>query len=271
VRGTRGRDALRLAPACLTLAVLFVGGLVGIVRTSLVPLGGEANLDAWTALLQDPAFADSARFTAQVTVLATVLAAITAVGMAMLLRSRGTVPRALLTLPVPVPHLLVATLAVVWLAPGGLAERLLGGLPVELVRDRAGIGVTLVYVYKEAPFLALLVLAACGRDLRAREEAAAVLGTGPWQRLCWVTWPAIRGPLVVGSIIVAAYVAGSFEVPLAVGPNYPPTLAAFAFEATQGDVITGQGRAAAALLLACAFSIALALAVVRFARDVEGA
>jgi putative spermidine/putrescine transport system permease protein len=127
-----------------------------------------------------------------------------------------------------------------------------------------------VYVVKEAPFLVLLLLAACGRDLRAREEAAAVLGSGPWQRLRWVTWPAIRGPLVIGSVIVAAYVAGSFEVPRALGPNYPPTLATFAFEATQGDAIAGQGEAAAALLVTSALSIALALAAVRFARDVEG-
>ncbi len=100
----------------------------------------------------------------------------------------------------------------------------------------------LVYVYKEAPFLALLVLAACGRGLRAREEAAAVLGATPWQRLRWVTWPAIRGPLMVGSIIVAAYVAGAFEVPLLVGPNAPPTLATFAYEATQGGRDRRPGR-----------------------------
>ena len=128
----------------------------------------------------------------------------------------------------------------------------------------------LVYVVKEAPFLALLLLAACGRDLRQREEAAAVFGSGPWQRLRWVTWPAVRGPLVIGSIIVAAYAAGSFEVPLAIGPNAPATLAAFAVEATQADAIAGQGAAAAALLLTSALSIVLALAAVGFARDVEG-
>jgi len=269
--GGRARDMALLAPACLLLTLLFGGALAGIARTSVVPLAGEANLDAWRALLSDPAFGAAVRFTLQVTVASTVLAAAAGLALAAVLRSRGTVPRALLALPVPVPHLLVATLAVLWLAPGGLAERLLGGLPLDLVRDRAGAGVVLVYVYKEAPFLALLVLAACGRELHAREEAAAVLGAGRWQRLRWVTWPAVRTPLVVGSIIVAAYAAGSFEVPLLVGPNSPPTLSTFAFEATKGDVIAGQGTAAAALLLVSAVCALLALAVVRFARDVEGA
>ena len=261
----RARDLLLLAPACLTVAVLFGGALVGIVRTSLQPLGSGASLAAWRSLLADPAFADAALFTLRITVLSTALA------VALALRDRGTVVRAVLALPVPVPHLLVATLAVLWLAPGGLADRMLGGVPVQLVRDPAGLGVVLVYVVKEAPFLVLLVLAACGPGLRAREEAAAVLGAGPWQRLRWVTWPAVRGPLVVGSIIVAAYVAGAFEVPLAIGPNDPPTLATFAFEATQRDVLAGQGRAAAALLVASMLAVLLALAAVRVARDVEGA
>ena len=268
--GGRARDMALLAPACLLLTLLFGGALAGIARTSLVPLAGEANLDAWRALLSDPAFAAAVRFTLQVTVASTALAAAAGLALAAVLRSRGTVPRALLALPVPVPHLLVATLAVLWLAPGGLAERLLGGLPLDLVRDRAGAGIVLVYVYKEAPFLALLVLAACGHGLQAREEAATVLGATPWQRLRWVTWPAIRGPLMVGSIIVAAYVAGAFEVPLLVGPNSPPTLATFAFEATKADVIAGQGTAAAALTLLTLFSIAFAALAVRFARDVEG-
>jgi putative spermidine/putrescine transport system permease protein len=270
VTARRARDLALLAPACLTILVLFGGALAGIVRTSLVPLGGDASLDAWRSLLRDPDFAAALLFTLRITLVSTGLAALLGILGAGLLRDRGSAVRALLALPVPLPHLLVATVAVLWLAPGGIAERALGGLPVDLVRDRAGLGVALVYVVKEAPFLILLVLAACGRDLRAREEAAAVLGSGPWQRMRWVTWPAIRGPLVIGSIIVAAYVAGSFEVPLAIGPNYPPTLATFAFDATQGDAIAGQGEAAAALLLASLVSIALAVAMTRLARDVEG-
>jgi putative spermidine/putrescine transport system permease protein len=270
VTARRTRDLALLAPACLTVTALFGGALAGIVRTSLTPLGGAAGLDAWRALVRDPAFVDAVLFTLRVTLISTALAAGVALAGAALLRDRGSALRALLALPVPVPHLLVAMLTVLWLGPGGIAERALGALPVDVVRDRAGLGITLVYVLKEAPFLVLLLLAACGRELRAREEAAAVLGSDPWQRLRWVTWPAVRAPLVIGSIIVAAYVAGSFEVPLAIGPNYPPTLATFAFEATHRDVIAGQGEAAAALLLASLFSVLLAAAAVRLARDVEG-
>jgi putative spermidine/putrescine transport system permease protein len=264
------RIAAPLLPALATVVVLFGGALVGAVRTSVVPLGGGVTLDAWRTLLEDPAFVDAAWFSLRITLFATAVSAVGAVAVAGLLRSRGTVVRGLAALPVPVPHLLIAVVAVVWLAPGGLAERALGALPFSLVRDDAGLGIVAVYAYKEIPFLVLLLLASMGGSLREREEAAAVLGASALQRLAWVTWPTIRGPLVVGSIVVAAFVLGAFEVPLAVGPNYPPTLATYAYEATQRDVLAGEGVAAAALLLTALAAIGLAAAAVRLARTAEG-
>lgn len=260
-----------LAPAVVAIVLLFGGALVGALRTSLIPLGGDASLDTWRELLADPVFHDATLFTLRITIFSTLISAAAALAIASLLRGRGTVLRALVALPVPVPHLLVAALAVLWLAPGGLADRALGGLPLDLVRDPYGIGIVLVYVYKETPFLVLLLLSAMGRGLAEREEAAAVLGASRWRRLCWVVWPTVRAPLVVGSIVVAAFVLGAFEVPLAVGPNDPPTLATYAFQATQNDLLSGEGTAAAALLSTAVVAIVLALVAVRFARTAEDA
>ncbi|MEP6953348.1 MAG: ABC transporter permease subunit [Solirubrobacteraceae bacterium] len=235
-----------------------------------MPLGSPETLQAWRALLADPEFADAVAFTLRTATLSTILAAIVALAVVLSARRAGTRVRALLALPIPVPHLLVASVAVLWLAPGGLAERILGGLPITLVHDRAGLGIVLVYVYKEAPFLILLLLAAMGQEHRERDEAAAALGVSPAQRVRWVTWPAIRGPLVVGSIVVFAYALGAFEVPLALGPSYPPTVAEYALRASRSDLVTGQSTSAAALLLTAAASMALAALAVRVARDPQG-
>lgn len=252
------------------VVVLFGGALAGALRTSLVPLGGGASLDAWRTIAHDPVFWDSVRFTAQIAALATAVSAGLALAVALAMRRRGALLRTLLALPVPVPHLLVGVVAVIWLAPGGLADRALGGLPLVLVGDRHGFGIVLVYIYKETPFLVLLLLASMGRDLAEREEAAAVLGATPGQRLRWVIWPAVRAPLVVGAIIVAAFTLGAFEVGLVVGPSSPTTLAEYALQATQGDLIAGEGVAAATLLVSALVSILLAAAAVRFARDARG-
>lgn len=273
-RRERVRAYAALSPAIAVILVLFGGALAGAAKTSIVPLSGDglghATLGTWRALLHDPAFWEAARFSLRVALLATLLSVGAAVAIALTVRGRGTTLRALVALPVPVPHLLVAVVAVLWLAPGGLADRLLGGLPFDLVRDRAGIGIVLVYVYKETPFLVLLLLAAMGRAMREREEATAVLGASPAQRLRWVIWPAVRGPLVVGGIVVAAFAMGAFDVPLAVGPNSPLTLAEYAQQATQNDLLAGEGLQAAALLVTAAVSIVLALAAVSFAKDAQG-
>ena len=258
-----------IGPASAALFLLFAGGLLGAVRQSLEPgLGSGLSGSAWRTLVRDPIFHDALWFSTRVALEATALSAVVAVAAAFALRRRGTLARSLFTLPIPVPHLLVAVVAVVWLAPGGLADRLFGELPLSFVHDRAGSGVVLVYIYKEAPFLTLLLLGAMGRSLAEREEVAAVQGADWLQRLRWVVWPTIRRPLAAGCLIVAAFAFGAFEVPLVVGPSYPPTIATYALQATQGDLIRGQSLAAAALLVAAAVSLALAVAVIRLGRRV---
>lgn len=260
---------IALAPALLVTVGLFGGALVGAAVLSLSPTGstrGARGLDAWRRVLTDPAFLDASWFSLRLAVVSTLLSAVLAVALAAVLRRRPVV-QALFTLPVLVPHLLVAVLAVVWLGPGGLADRVLGGLPIQLVRDGAGWGVLLVYLYKEVPFLALLVLAAWDREVDIRDEAAAVMGAGRVDRLRFVVWPAIRTPLAIGSLIVAAFVFGSFEVPLVVGPSYPPTVATYALDATRTSLLGGRADAAVALLVAAGASLIVAALAARLARS----
>lgn len=251
----------------MVLLVLFGGALAGALRSSLRPGADGWSIDAWGAVLSDPAFVDAVRFSAQTAAAATLLSALLALGAARLLRDRGATLRAAFALPVPVPHLIAALLALLWLASGGLADRALGTTGLELTGDPLGAGIVLVYVWKETPFLTLLVLAAWGPAVRQREEAASALGAGPLQRLRLVVWPAVRAPLVVGSLVVAAFVIGAFEVPLLVGPAHPPTLSTFALEATKAPDLTGHAQASAALLLAAAASVALAALAARAARS----
>lgn len=242
------------------VGVLFGGALLGAVRTSLQPdpLAGGYTLEAWRAVLFDPRFAAAVGFTVAVTGVTTGLSVILALPVAAALRGRAWV-RTAATLPVLVPHLLVTALAVLWLGHGGLAERLLAGLPIDVVRARSGLAIVLVYLVKEVPFLALLLLAAWDDEVAAREEAAAVHGAGPAARLWHVVLPGVRGPLIVGSLVVAAFVLGSFEVPLVVGPTRPDAIAAYALRVAQVADLSGRAEAAAALLMVSAAAFLLAV------------
>jgi putative spermidine/putrescine transport system permease protein len=252
-------------PAVTVLVVLFGGALLGgMAQTLRLPEGG-LGLGMWREVIADPALADALRFTLRVTVVATLVSAALALPLGRLVRDLLWT-RLATTVPVLVPHLVVGVLAVAWIGPGGLADRLLGGLPIDLIRDPAGIGIVAVYVYKETPFLALLVAAAWDPATRAREEAAAVLGAGRWARWRTVVWPSVRPALIAGSLVVAAFVLGAFEVPLMVGPSYPKTLATLALDHTRSASLAGDARASAVLLLAAALALLLALPAARLAR-----
>lgn len=244
---------------------LFGAGMLGAIRTSLGVDArhgwSQAGLGTYRTLLSDPLFWDSVRFTLTVTAAATVVSAALAVGLAAALRHSGSVARTLVTLPVPMPHLTAAAIGALWLGPGGIADRALGGLPVDVIRDPRGVGIVLVYVFKETPFLSLLVLASWGPAVAAREEAAAVLGARPLQRLRWVVWPAIRPSLAAGCAVVAAFVVGALEVPLVVGPTAPRTLAESALDATRTSRLDGRAIASATLMLASLLALAIAAAL----------
>ncbi len=209
-------------------------------------------------MLADPAFHAALAFTAWMAVVTTVLAVPAAVLVAVAVRGRAWA-RTAAALPILVPHLLVAVVTVAWLGPGGLAERLVGALPVDVVRAPSGLGVVVVYLFKEVPFLALLILAVWDGDIGAREEAAAVHGAGARARLLHVVLPAVRGPVLVGALIVAAFVVGSFEVPLVVGPTRPETVATYALRVTQVADLAGRARSAVALLVTTGATLLLAV------------
>lgn len=248
-------------PALGVIGLLFGGALVGAVRTSLQadPLAGGSSLNAWQAVLGDARFGAAVAFTVAVTAVTTAVSVIIALPVAAALRGRGW-SRTVATLPVLVPHLLVAAVAVLWLGPGGLVDRLVAGLPFDVVRARSGLGIIIVYLVKEVPFLALLLLSVWDDAVAAREEAAAVHGAGPVATVWHVVLPAVRGPLVMGSLVIAAFVLGSFEVPLVMGPTSPDTVATYALAVTQVAALSGRAEAAAALLVVTAGAFLLAIA-----------
>ena len=273
---TPGGIPLGLLPALLTLIVLFGGAIVGLVLGSLRPgaiTGGSLGLAEWRNTLDDAAFHDALAFTAYVAVASTLTATILAAAGAAALQHRPTWIRGALASAIPMPHLVAASLAVTWLAPGGIAERLVGPLPIRVVGDAHGLGIIAVYVFKETPFLLLLVLAAWDQQTRDLDEAAAVLGAGRWARMRDIVLPRIAPPLAAGALVVAAFTLGATEVPLLVGPTKPDTIGTYALSAINIDGPAARARATAALVVVTAITLSLGViaALVRRRRSARPA
>ncbi len=272
-RSTTLTALLLLIPTVLILGGLFIGGLLfGIAQSlglfSLVDVGGP-TLGFYKDLFRSTDFVRSLALTVYVAGTATTLAAFAGLALALLLRHmfRGIfLIRLLVQLPLPVPHLVAAIGVGLLLTQSGLLARLLHALglvttPADmlpLVYDRAAFGIIVTYVWKEIPFITLVMLAALhsvGNDL---ECMARNLGASSWQTLRYVTLPLVAPALLGAATIVFAFTFGAFEVPLLLGQSYPRVLAVEAF-IRFGD--TDLAVRPAALALNTILAILTALAV----------
>ena len=238
---------------------LGVASLAGLVSTSFRPgalLGGSYGMDAWRRLLDDPGFIDALVFTLRAALISTVLSVVLAVPLALALRRSTTLMRGLVALPLPIPHLVVASVAVFWLGPSGLADRVATTLPV--IANPFGWGIILVYVLKEIPFLTLLMLAAFGEEDASREEVARLLGASRWERWKAVLLPQLVRPVLLGSVVVAAFVVGSTEVPQIVGPLSPDSLTTWSITVVRVRGPVARPDAAAALVVTSVVIVLLA-------------
>lgn len=258
-----------VVPALAATLVLFGGALAGALRTSVAPLPGQpASLAAWRRVLADPVFHESLAVTIALALLATGLSVALALPLTALLRDRRAV-QTVISLPVLLPHLLVAVVVVLWLGPGGLVDRVVADLP-QVVRAPSGAGVVLVYVCKEVPFLVLLLLTVWSDEVDQRVEVAATLGVGRVRALRLVVWPAVRAPLVLGAAVVLAFVLGFLQVPAVVGATDPVMLPVYAVEATRIRGLEGQADGAVALLVGSAVALVVATGAAALARRLDG-
>jgi len=225
------RIALLLAPALTVVVVLFGGGLVQAVAQSVgyqpyLP-ARDLSLDAYRALWADPAVRASVGITLRVAMVSTVAAAVLGVAAALLVRSLGRARPAFAALAM-----------ILLLSQSGALSRVAATFgwiegPVDfpaLTQDAFGWGVIASYVWKEAPFVAVVVLAALSSGVAELEDAARALGATAWQRLRHVLAPVLAPAVAAASVLVFAFTLGSYEVPFLLGRPFPATLPVVAYQ-----------------------------------------
>ena len=260
------RDRLGAVPSALAVGGLALAAVGGLISRSLRPgaiIGGQLGTAAWERVLTDPVFTDSVQFTLIAALAATVISVAAAIPLGLAVAQAGRWTRSAMGLLIPVPHLVVASVTVAWFGPGRLVDRVAAEIPI--VGDRLGIGVVIVYVVKEVPFLVLLVVAALDVRTRQLDEAARSLGAGWWSRWRYVLGPRLAWPVGLGALVVAAFVVGSTEVPLVIGPLRPDSITTYALTVTRLRGPAARADAAVALTVSTLIVVVLAIAIVAFA------
>lgn len=232
----RWRVPVMLAPTLFVIIFLFVGGLLYGLFQSLgwnPRIGSfDLNFDAYINIMTSERYAQQfwsgLLLTLWVSFASTFFSAVLAIAGALLIRGTRWGKRLstfLFQLNLPIPHVVAAIGILFLFSQSGLLSRIgaqtgIISSPSEfpvLVRDKYGIGIILAYVWKEIPFIGIIVLAilqSLGEDY---EDIAASLGANRWQRFRYVVLPLIMPGLLSASIIVFTFTFGSYEVPAILG------------------------------------------------------
>jgi len=265
-----------LAPALAVVMLLFGGGLaLGIVQSlGHLPAAGMSSLtlDHFARVLADPDFFKSLGLTLYLSLMSTLVAAAISVAAALVfnaLAGRSRAVQFVFQIPLTVPHLVIAVAVVFMLAPSGLLARVLQTIgliasPTEfplVVNDPWGLGILAAYVWKEVPFITLMILAVLRAGGSELLDVGRTLNAGRWQRFRYITLPMIFPSLGAASLIVFAYTFGAFEIPYLLGQTYPIMLPVWAYKAySDVDLLSRPEGIAAGLVIAAVVTAAIGLA-----------
>ncbi len=275
----RLRLTLMLAPVLAVIGLLFGGGLFLGFLQSLHAMPGDTGptLDAYHAVLGSRAFLGALGFSLYIALTATLLSALIAVGAALLLRQtfvgRGLIAF-LFQINLTIPHVVGAIGILYLFSQSGSFARLAAGIglldrPAQfpaLIYDRNAIGIILHYVWKEVPFIGLVLLSQMQTIGQEYEAAARSLGASRWQCFAHVTLPLIAPGLIAASVIVFAFSFGAYEVPLLLGPNAPAALPVLAYRAYVDVDLAARPQAMAMAMVIALISAGLILIALRAAR-----
>ncbi len=235
---------LLLSPAILIIVTLFIGGfLFGLFQSfGYMPIIGQhdMSLDAYRNMFTDTKFFGSLFLTLWISLAATILtiifAIITALAMRQTFKGRRII-NFLYQFPITIPHLVIAVGAMLLFSQSGMFARIFYALGIIsdqsqfpiLVYDNLGIGIIYVYLWKQIPFMGLIVISILQSVGNDYEELARSLGANRWQTFRYVLLPLIVPGILPISIICFAYTFGSFEVPYLLGKPFPAVLSVLAY------------------------------------------
>ena len=228
MRDSRVLPLLFVAPALITLLTLFVYPLGYSLLTAFVDKGGALTTANFFKAFEF--YAIDIGFTVVIVGLSTVLIAIIAIGIGGYIVLGGS-PRAVTVLkwlyrwPLFIPFIVAGQMMRSFLAKNGLMNNAFVSLGLLDVDQTVSFldwqGLVITFVWKQTPFVALLVAGAMAALDQASIEAARNLGAKRLRILVEIIVPQVQPTLVVGLILSFVTMMSVLSVPLMISGESP--------------------------------------------------
>jgi putative spermidine/putrescine transport system permease protein len=224
----RWAGVLLVAPALVVIGLFFVVPLVMSVQSAFTAKGGGFTLAHFEKSFEF--YSNDMLFTVWIVLLSCALIAVVAIAIAGYLtlgeheRTRNAL-RWLYRWPLFIPFVVTGQVMRTFLAKNGMLNHVLvgGGLidPLAAQSLLDWRGIVIAFVWKQAPFVTLLLAGAMASIEAQHIEAARNLGAPRWRVLWGIALPQVRGTLLVGLVLSFVTMLSVLSVPLMINPNSP--------------------------------------------------
>ena len=224
----RWAGLLLISPALLVIGIFFIVPLAMSVVSSLQAKDGGFTLAHFEKSFE--LYSTDMLFTVVIVLLSCALIAAMAIAIAGYL-TLGENPRTVSLLrwlyrwPLFIPFVVTGQVMRTFLAKNGMLNHVLvgGGLidPMAAQSLLDWRGIVIAFVWKQAPFVTLLLAGAMASLERQHVEAARNLGAPRWRVLLEIVLPQVRGTLLVGLVLSFVTMLSVLSVPLMINPNSP--------------------------------------------------
>jgi len=225
---TSWRAYALVAPALAVIAAFFVFPLILSAVLAFRSKGGDFTLEhfakAWDLYRTD------LTFTIGICLLSTAVIAVVAIAIAGYL-TLGENPRAVAILrwlyrwPLFIPFIVTGQIMRTFLAKNGMLNHvLIGSGLIEPLQAQSLLdwrGIVVAFVWKQAPFVTLLLAGAMASLETQHVEAARNLGARRLRVLWDIVLPQVRGTLLVGLVLSFVTMLSVLSVPMMINPNSP--------------------------------------------------
>jgi putative spermidine/putrescine transport system permease protein len=229
-------DYLLLIPGT-GFIILFIGSSIFITITQsfgLLSITGKSHftLANWINVLHDKESLDSILFSLKMGILGSIGTLLFAFPIALFLRKSTSGKRflgSLVKIPLFIPALVAAFLIINLISFHGIINEALIALhfikkPLRMLNDKFGWGVIAIQIWKNIPFV-LLILAGSLASIRDDTiDAARNLGAGNAAILVRIYIPLAMPGILVSMILMFIKAFGDFAITSVAGPTYPSSI-----------------------------------------------
>jgi putative spermidine/putrescine transport system permease protein len=201
-------------------------GLFSITGTSIF------TLKNWK-IVTDREVLDSVGFSLKMGVLSSISTVLVAFPVALFFRKAGSGKRLLgsiIKIPLFIPALVASFLIVNLISYHGIVNETLVWLhvlkePLRMLNDPFGWGVVFIQVWKNLPFVLLILSASLAGIHDDTVDAARNLGAGTWAVALRIYVPLAMSGILVAMILMFIKAFGDFPITSVAGPIYPSSIA----------------------------------------------